>query len=224
MDPILDLFRVIYEPAAVFERVREHRKFLIPFIGFSIIAMIVAFLMAPYRQAATMAQMAAAAQANPGAAATASKVAALTWLAAPVGVLVLVAIAASILWVLVSLVGGEASWRTLACIQFYIGISTIIYQLVVFGMLAMGGGVSTVHSPNDLMPPLGLDLLAPHAGPALTRLLGGVNPFTLWGVFLTAVGVQVTQKTSKGSAWTVAIISFAISLGLGTLAGLLQPK
>ena len=223
MESVIDLFRVIYEPAAVFERVREKRKFLLPFIAFSIIAIILGFLMAPYRQAATASQLAAAAQANPNVAAAAGKIAMFSMLAAPVGVLVIVAIGASILWVLVSLVGGEANWRTLACMEFYVGISTILYQIVVFGMLAMSG-VSSVHSTADLMPPLGLDLLAPHAGPSLTRLLGGINPFALWGVFLTAVGVEVTQKTSKGAAWTVAIISFVFSLGIGTLLAGLQLK
>ncbi len=214
MNAIVDLFRVIYEPAAVFERVRERRPFLLPFIAYSAIAIILGLLMAPYRQAATAAQLAAAVQANPGAAATAHTLTAIGPFLAPIGVLLVIAIGASILWVLVSLVGGEANWRTLASMEFYAGMSSIIYQIVVLRR-ALATGVSNVHAPADLMPPLGLDLLAPHAGPGLTRLLGGINPFTLWGAFLTAVGVQITQKTSKGAAWFVAIITLVISVGLG---------
>ncbi len=220
MNAIVDLFRVLYEPAAVFERVRERRPFLLPFIAYSVFAIILGLLMAPYREAATAAQIAKATQANPGAAATAHTLAAIGPFLAPIGVLLFIAIGASILWVLVSLVGGEANWRTLASMDFYAGMSSILYQIVVLGML-LATGVSNVHTPADLMPPLGLDLLAPHAGPGLTRLLGGINPFSLWGAFLIAVGVQVTQKTSKGAAWFVAIIALLLGVGIAAFfAGL----
>jgi hypothetical protein len=42
-----------------------------------------------------------------------------------------------------------------------------------------------------------------------------INPFTLYGVFLTATGVAVTPKTSKGVAYTAASIQFVIALAIG---------
>ncbi len=219
MDAIADLFRVIYEPVPVFERVRERRPFLLPFIVYSVVTIGLGLLTAPYRQAAMASQLAA----NPQAAAAAEKFASIGSFLAPVGVLLVIAIGASILWLLVSLFGGDANWRTLASMEFYAGVATLIYQFVVFGVLIMTG-VNNIHSQADLIPPLGLDLLAPHAGPALTRLLGGINPFSLWGTFLTAVGIEITQKTSKGAAWTVAIISLLISVGLAAFFAGLAPK
>ena len=52
-------------------------------------------------------------------------------------------------------------------------------------------------------------------------LLAGINPFTLWSMVLTAIGIQVTHKTSKGSAYTVAIVAMMIGILIGALfAGL----
>src|SRR6266566_4273138 len=59
---------------------------------------------------------------------------------------------------------------------------------------AMGG-------MEDLQPALGLDLLVPGAKGLALALLRGINPFSLYGVFLTATGIAVTHKTSKGGAY-----------------------
>jgi hypothetical protein len=67
----------------------------------------------------------------------------------------------------------------------------------------------------DLQPALGLDLLAPDAKGFTLALLRGINPFTLYGVFLTAAGVSVTHQTSKGTAYAAATIQFLIALLLG---------
>jgi hypothetical protein len=52
-------------------------------------------------------------------------------------------------------------------------------------------------------------------------LLKGVNPFSIWGLVLTAIGVSVTHKLSKSTGYTVATISFVIGLLIGAaLAGM----
>jgi len=58
-------------------------------------------------------------------------------------------------------------------------------------------------------------LLAPEAKGFTLALLRGINPFTLYGLFLTSVGVRVTHQTSKGTAYTAAAIQFAIALLIG---------
>jgi hypothetical protein len=66
-----------------------------------------------------------------------------------------------------------------------------------------------------------LNLLAPNVGGFMGGLLAGINPFSIWSMVLTAIGVQVTHKTSKGSAYTVAIVAMMIGVLIGALfAGL----
>ena len=55
----------------------------------------------------------------------------------------------------------------------------------------------------------------------LKRVLRGINPFSLYGVFLTATGIAVTHKTSKGGAYTAAIVQLLVTLLVtGVLSGM----
>jgi hypothetical protein len=120
----------------------------------------------------------------------------------------------------VSLVGAESKWGTLLSVATYVSITGILLQAVQFIVLTMKG-VGSVSSPADLQPALGLNLLAPGTTGFLGGLLAGINPFTIWGAFLYAIGIQVTHKTTKGAAWTAAIaISLIVVVIFAALAGL----
>ena len=73
MGAALDVLNVLYEPTAVFERVREKPKFLVPFIVLAVILVVCVFLMMPYQRAAMADKMAQMAQQNPQAAGAAKK-------------------------------------------------------------------------------------------------------------------------------------------------------
>ncbi|HEX4633385.1 MAG TPA: YIP1 family protein, partial [Gemmatimonadales bacterium] len=204
MGAFLDVFRVLYEPGAVFGRVAEKPKFLAPFIGIAILAMIVAYLMTPFQLAAMASKMAEVAQANPAAADKMKSFTGIGFVFAPIGYAIVLLIITTVLWVLVSVFGGEGKWGTLLSVATYVSITGILLQLVQVLVLKTKG-VEQITSPADLQPALGLNLLAPGMGGFLGGLLGGINPFTIWGAFLYAMGIQVTHKTSKGTAWSVAI-------------------
>lgn len=206
MQGILDLFVMIFDPPAVFARVRERPRFLAPFIGLAVLQMAIAFLMLPYTRAAMQAMARTAAGA--GSASDPSRFAVIGVVFAPVGLAVGLVISAGILWVLVSLLAGEASFRHLLSVATYAGITGIFMGLAAYAVLALGGG--RVETMADLRPAFGLDLLAPDAGRGLKTLLGMVNPFTLWGLVLTALGIKATHKISPGTAWAVAAIAFAV--------------
>ncbi len=51
-----------------------------------------------------------------------------------------------------------------------------------------------------------LAVLAPHGGsPAIGALLGSIDLFTFYGLFLAALGLRKVGRMSSGSAWTVAV-------------------
>lgn len=214
MAAVLDLIRVLFEPATVFERVREKPRFLAPFLALVVITVVIGALQLPYTRAAISAQMATTPNVTPQQAETALKFAPIGLALAPIIYGVFLLFGALILWVSVSVLGGEAKFATLLSVTTYTGITYSLLQIVGLVVLMMRG-TSGITGMVDLQPSLGLDLLAPDAKGFALAALRGVNPFTLYGLYLTAVGVAVTHKTSKGTAYTAATIQFVIALAIG---------
>ena len=221
MGAVIDLFRVLFEPTAVFEGVRERPRFLLPAIALSIIVMAVIYFMTPYNTAAMATRMAQISQQNPQAAAQAAKFQAFAPLFGPIGVFIGLLIGAGLLWLLVMLfAGGDAKFKTLLSVAAYTALPSILLQVATLIVLKMKG-VEAIASMEDLRPPLGLNLLAPNATGFTGAVLAGFNPFTIWGMVLTAIGVGVTHKTGKGTAYSVAIIAMVLGVLIGAFfAGL----
>lgn len=221
MDAVLDLLKVLYEPTAVFERVREKPRFLAPYVALALAVVLITILQLPYTKAGMAAQFAQRPNMTPDQVQTALKFASVGVVIAPVAYAIILVINAFLLWVVVSLVGGEARFKTLLSVGTYASIAYVLLSVVGLIVLTMRG-TSAIASTLDLQPALGLDLLAPDAKGFALALLRGINPFSLYGLFLTATGIAVTHRTSKGAAYTAAVIQMLIALtitGLLTVAG-----
>jgi len=214
MDAVLDLFRLLYEPTAVFGRVREKPRFLAPFLALAVIAVVIGVAQLPYVKAALTAQFAQTPNVTPEQAQAGLKFAPIGIAIAPIVYALFLLLNAFILWVGVSVLGGEAKFATLLSVTTYVSITYTLLQVVGVIVLMMRG-TGGIASMVDLQPALGLDLFAPDAKGFTLALLRGINPFTLYGVYLTAVGITVTHQTSKGAAYTAATIQFLIALLLG---------
>lgn len=204
MGGILDLFAVLYDPQAVFARVKQKPRFWGPFLGLAVLQVVIALLMMPYTRAVMQAMAPGqGAGAAPGWA---------VWIGvvvAPIGLAIGLAVGAGILWMLVSVLVGEGSFRHLLSVVTYVGITTILLGVASVAVLMLGGG--RVETMADLRPGFGLDLLAPDATGFVKMLLWSVNPFTLWGLVLTGLGIAGTHNASKGAAFTIAGIAFVIN-------------
>lgn len=221
MGAVLDLVRVLFEPTAVFDRVRERPKFLAPFVALALAVVLITLLQLPYSKAAMVAQMSSRPGITPDQVQTALKFASVGVVVAPVAYALILVINAFLLWVVVSLVGGEARFMLLLSVTTYASIAYVLLSAVGLIVLTMRGA-SAIASPLDLQPALGLDLLAPDAKGFALALLRGINPFSLYGLFLTATGIALTHRTSKGAAYTAAVIQLLVALtitGLFTVAG-----
>ena len=220
----MDLVRVLYEPGAVFERVRERARFFPPFIGLAVLVMVIQFLSLPYYRSAMASVYAQMAQQNPQAGEAAQRFAFVGVFFWPIILAVILLLSAMILWVLVSLFGGEGKFGTLLSVATYSSITFILTQAVSLLILVVKGK-ENLASPLDLQPPIGLTLLIPTSGRFATAFLNGINPFALWGLVLTAMGIAVTHKLSKGTAYTVAVIAMLFGLVIGAgLAATCAPK
>ena len=220
MGAVLDLVRVLFEPSAVFERVREKPRFLAPFVALAFAIVLIGVVQLPYTKAAMSAQFSQMPNMTPEAAQRALSFVSIGVGFGPVVYALILVINALLLWVVVSVVGGEAKFGTLLSVTTYASMSYILLTLVGLVVLTMRG-TEQISGMEDLQPALGLDLLAPGAKGLTLALLRGINPFSLYGVFLTATGITVTHKTSKGSAYTAAIVQLLVTLLVtGVLTGM----
>lgn len=220
MGAVLDLMRVLFEPTAVFERVRERPRFLAPYLALAAVQLVLGFLQLPYARAALAAQVATMAQANPQAVEAAQKFAAVGVVVGAIAVALILVINAGILWVLVSVIGGDAKFASLLSVSTYAFTTGILLQIAGLAVLMLKG-TGAIAGVEDLQPALGLDLLVPGAKGFTLAALRGINPFSLWGVYLTATGITVTQRTSQRTGWTVAAIGLLLGLVIaGAFAGL----
>ncbi len=214
---LLDVVRVLYEPGAVFERVREGPSFLLPFVAICVVQVAIYFANLPFLKAGMAAQMAS----RPAGGPDPSKFLFIGAFFIPVGIGIALLIGGGLLWVLVSLFGGEAKFSKLISVATYSAIPSVILLGIVGAIVLQMKGVGDIASPQDLQPALGLDLLAPGATGFMGAALKAVNPFSIWGLVLTAIGVSTTHRLSKGTGYMIATVSFLIGVCIaGAFAGM----
>ncbi len=217
---LVDVVKVLYEPGAVFDRVRQRPQFLMPFLAIIVAQCALFFVNLPYLKVAVAAQLATAAPGRsvPGGGA----LAAFGLIGLVIVLTIIFLVTGLILWVLASILGGgEAKFGTLLSVAVYSAVPSAILLTIVGTLVLHMQGPSGLTSPQDMQPALGLDLLAPGAKGFVGAVLKGINPFGIWGVVLTAIGVTTTQRTSKRTGYTIAIVAFVIILViLGGLASL----
>src|SRR2546427_6935569 len=113
MNAVLDLVKVLYEPGAVFERLREKPSFWQPFITICVVQLVLGVLQLPYTKAAMAAQFAVMPARGGASAPDPSKFAMIGLLFLPIGLLLIFLILAALLWVLTSVFAGDAKFATL---------------------------------------------------------------------------------------------------------------
>jgi hypothetical protein len=207
---------VLYEPGAVFERIRERPKFLVPFLVICVLQVAIYFVNLPFMKAGMAAQFAA----RPAGGPDPSKFLFIGAFFIPLGLGIAFLIGGGLLWVLVSLFGGEAKFKTLLSVATYASVPSVILLSIVGVVVLQMKGVAQISSPQDLQPALGLDLLAPGATGFTLAALKAINPFGIWGLVLTAIGVSTTHRLSKGTGYVIATIAFLIGVCIaGAFAG-----
>jgi len=213
---LADVFKVLYEPGATFERVRARPSFLMPFIVICVVRIAFYFLNMPFMRAGMAAQMAT----RPAGGPDPSKFLVFGAIFIPVGIGIALVIGGGLLWVLVSLFGGEAKFGTLMSVATFASVPSVILLAIVGAIVLQMKGAGQITSMQDLQPALGLDLLVPSATGFVGAALKAVNPFGIWGLVLTAIGVSTTHRLSKGTGYTIATIVFLIGVCIaGAFAG-----
>jgi hypothetical protein len=213
MSAVFDVFRMLFEPTAVFERVRERPRVLAPILVLGGILLVIAILMMPYTRGVTEAAIQVQMQAR-GATGAPPNIQMWQWvgvISQPIALTVILLVGASVLWMLTSLVGGEGKFMTLWSVFAYSSVWYLIQTAVTLAVI-MVKGKENIQSMQDLQPALGLDLLFPDAKGFVSYLFKGINPFSLFLYWTTGLGVSVTHKQSRGTGYTIAFLAFAVML------------
>jgi len=208
MGAVLDLVRVLFEPAKVFERVREKPTFFVPVVAIIVVSIGVGALSLPYIKAALAPVLAKAAAARGGAAPDPGKIAASQIVASAVFVPIFLALSAGFLWVSVSLFGEDAKYRLLLSVVTYSAVTYLLQLVASFAVLSLRG-VESITSPTT-----------GYAG----SLLRSVNLFSVWGAGLNGIGIATTHRTSKTTGYGAAAVAFVMIVLLLSLLALLQPQ
>ncbi|HEV2670779.1 MAG TPA: YIP1 family protein [Gemmatimonadales bacterium] len=212
LSDMLDVFNVIHDPDAVFKRVSDRARIVAPWIVLSVAVIIISILMRPYQQAAfeafksTLSAEQAAKMGNRGAGGGP-----LGLIFTPVVVLGMFAAGAGVLWIAVSITGTQARYKTLFSVLAYSSITYVLFAVVGIAVL-MVRGKAGITGFEDVRPPLGLDLVAPNAGLYLGGVLNGINPFSVWGVWLAGTGVAITHRISRSAAIGATAVAYVICL------------
>ena len=222
MGAVLDLFNVLHEPTAVFGRLKEKPRWFLVTLAVIVLLMLNFLLLKPFVIAAFQGMFASMPPEQLARAPKPDTQWLIQLLSTPIFGFVIVFAGAGLLWVATAVSGTEGKYKVLLSVFAHANITFVLYSIVTT-LVLMTRGVGEVSTMADLRPALGLDLLAPNAGKFLGAFLNGINPFSLWGVWLTGTGVSVTHGTSRGTGITAATIAFLIGLAILSAFAMFQP-
>jgi hypothetical protein len=220
----LRMLRVLVTPTAVFEEQRESPTFWVPWLLMCVLLLAMTFLSFPYQLAAARLASAAAGRPLPDAAVGIMKFSMVVGV--PIFTLVMFLVMAGVMYLVLMGSGSEVRYKGLLSVAvFSSGMLAVFTGLATFAVLKMRGPAESLTTMADFQASFGLDLLLP-ADTTVPKfvegMMKGISPFGLWGLVLTATGIRTMEKTSKGAAWTAAVVSMVLGLliaGLGAKFG-----
>ena len=209
----LRLLRVLFSPTAVFEEQREAPTFWVPWLLLCVLLLAATFLSFPYQLAAARLGSAAAGRPLPDAAVGIMKFSMVVGV--PIVTLVMMLLTAGVMYLVLMAAGGEVRYKGLLSVAVFSGAALGVLQvLATFAVLKLRGpeGLTTL---ADYQVSFGLDLLLPtdtSVPKFVEAMLKGISPFSVWGLAITATGIRTMERTSKGAAWTAAVVSLVLGL------------
>jgi len=211
MGAVLDSFNVLHEPTAVFTRVKERPRILVPWLVISVFLIVFSYFFQPFQNAAMETFKASLPPEQAARMGGSGSIFGL--LVVPVFFLIGLAVASGILSLGVAMTGAQARYKTLMSVLAY-SCSTYAMSAIVVLAVLMTRGVSQVVDFGDLRAPIGLDVLAPGAGLYLGSVLNSINPFAVWGVWLVGTGISVTHGVSRATGIVITSVAYVVCLFL----------
>ncbi|HEX8069109.1 MAG TPA: YIP1 family protein [Pyrinomonadaceae bacterium] len=229
---------IFFEPGRTFEALRARPRFLVAAliiaVTFSVYQVLLiqriggyeAFVRAQIEAAPRTADLPAEQKEQAIAMQTRPPFKAIGYLAPIIGVALFVAVGGALYLLGALLMGKGISYKQAVAVWVYSGLPPALVVLVANLLLLF------LKSPDDMdiagasrglvHANLGL-LVSGTAHPILATLLGSLDLFRLYGLFLAALGLRKVGRMSPGSAWTVVLLIFLLgvllTVGIAAMTG-----
>lgn len=196
------LFGMILDPRTQFERIRMNPKVLVPFIIITVLTTIGMLLMMsqmdiigddPYLNSMgeeELMYMTIFTQI----------VSVITGIVTPA---ISILISTIVYFIIAKIVKSEVSFKQL------FSMATFIYIISVLSLLLNSIAFFAVSNPDPNLYFTSLNSIVGAEG-ALGALLVSIEIFTIWGMILSAIGLQIVAKFSKGLSWGIVIAIYII--------------
>lgn len=209
------LWGVLWSPVQTFAQIKENPKILMPFIIVTILTVLGA-LISVFNTDLILMEKEAQLQGELGTGVSGESMEALATIVKVTSVIFsaltpafTVLISSAILLLIAKIARSPVTFKQLFSMNTYIflliALSTIINNL---GKLI---------TKNPMVQITSLASLIPAEGPLL-GLLMNIEVFTIWTVFLTAIGLNIVASFSKKLSWTVSILFYVFGIILSMIS------
>jgi hypothetical protein len=120
---------------------------------------------------------------------------------------------AGLLFLMTVLLNGEMRFRAAFSLIACAGVCPLVQSCFSL-LIVVFKGSDRLHTPADLQPPIGANLLFTEAAEPLYTILGAVNPFEIWYLVVLVMGVRTLSKCSRFQAAVVVLSTWCLLISL----------
>jgi hypothetical protein len=208
------LTNIFFEPGRTFEALRARPRFLVAALIILVLTILVTvlvmqkvdfdqFMREQFDKSERTQQMPAEQREQ------AVKIARITTYFSPPVVLAIVFAAGAAIYMLAAMVmGGALKYKQALAVWVYSSfppavLGTVVALIVL--ALKSSDDIDLTQPGGGLLQTNPAILLGPDSSPALKSMLGSLDLFAFYGLFLAAIGLRKVARLSSGAAWTIVI-------------------
>ena len=209
LQSILDIF---IDPMKVFKRIGVGLTWWKPFVLSCVLALVIAWLMMPFRRALLELNVAGMEEEELARALEAyDRFGVIGMISVPFVLILTMLIIAGIAHVVVALMSSNARFKKTLSLIAYANLVPVLGQLISVAVLR-ARGVEGIESAADIQMSFSLAAVFPESGGFLQAFLESLGVFQVWFYILLILGVAAIFKVSRTKAVFVAVPIWLLSL------------
>lgn len=219
----LGMFNAFVDPAGLAKAARAKLFWLWPLITVSVIYIVIGYLMLPYtlqlvdiKMSERAAQQGAPAERIESMKNVAHMISQITPILTPIGVVLIIAFMAWLVTLVGSMVDLRAKFRDVFSLMAACSLIRSLQYIATYVVVRTKGDEIT--SPEQLLPPFGLDIFVSGAHGALLALLNFFSIFQIWYILILGLALAAFTNSTKGKAFFAITPAWVIPL-IGALIG-----
>jgi hypothetical protein len=130
-----------------------------------------------------------------------------TFIATPIGVIVMMLISALVCFAIFRIMGGEGKFKAYLSVVSHANVITVLYTLLLIPITYITGTMSLTSSITSLSTLVSKDAVSP----VLYSILNSIDLFSIWYYVVAAIGMAAVSKLKKRNVYIVVAVLFVIS-------------